>query len=1067
MTGTNAFAETIDEVSGHSHYVRELAAYALSDEGFSYRRPNLPHAGLRAWIVESLGRLSRNLDSSELWAHQKDAVRNLEAHLRDLSKAPQSICVIPTGGGKTEIFQQVVTACVRPAVAGATRMLVPNVVVLVPTTTLAVQTKARFEAHFPGVPVGAVAADIDGAFRPVTVMTYAGFVEMHRDGRIRPEDVDLIVLDEAHKALSDLRQDVFGQYLGNTVVLAFTATPAFDEERNLHALLGDENETFRIGAQPLRDAGILAPTVNYVLAVRTHGDEPEDSLLARKQLMAGKVLDFYGTEVDPVTGIRLLDLKAMGYARDIEHAVIVASEYNKRFGHLGKRMVPLSGHDSLDRQNQVLADLDSGRITAVVCARLLEEGIDVPSVGVVLNFWDTRSSVKEIQRSGRALRIDPTLPVHHPMQTTFIIDAFRIHNGRTLGKPRFYFEAMADESIVRLVVSRSVDVTAVDRIDGAETRPEAAAVPTVAHEPPADVQAIEAEENRAGEDASETEGAQGPARRKRAPRPFTSDLDTPPDVGVDFTVRVGVVHVKHLLRVRDNSLILPRSPEWLTGTEVLERLDTSSRAVVATLGRLREAFESPPGLYGSEKEVTLDGEPVLLREMIVDGGKPVICFHERDVATISLLAGVVDVPPREAGMLTYSEFLDNLGISPRNGEVRAVWTMVKAIAAGYGPSGGQVRLNDHAFEAGFRHRHPRTSFCVSVSAIPWFRSKLGLPPVSVDRTEEWLTFDGVMRQCSIPDAGRANASRAWEACSAEAAAGRVPSYEGRSLRFEVKRSYQKHILCLHRDDASAFCRSAGLAPRETELAEPAMLNRSRMMKALDMKGRAAKRLDALYEAIGETLDDDGEPTIGGVAVQAAWLWDHGKKRVCIHESHVPLVSEALRAAPSFAPKGPADMLRGDVVGSLRVAPADETLSEMWSSLSKAAEASLPLELEGVPVEGGLRWHHGVKFTLNRASLPHFKTVFDARRKAASAGPRPMTIDGRTIPGKVVEDLRSFTASRRFSRSQLEGAAMISLRQANLDDGIATTLAGRILMEEAKQGRIACTRKGPNGLWAPV
>ena len=151
---------------------------------------------------------------------------------------------------------------------GTSRM--PSTIVLVPTRPLIRQTMLELAARHPEVETGYLNGSpiLDGAGKPgprrvapVTLMTYAQFMLLAEVGEIRSEDVDHLVMDKAHRGLSDMRRGVVAAFRegGRTVVSTFTATPAFDEFKALDSLLGEENEVVRVSQQRLRDGGFLGP----------------------------------------------------------------------------------------------------------------------------------------------------------------------------------------------------------------------------------------------------------------------------------------------------------------------------------------------------------------------------------------------------------------------------------------------------------------------------------------------------------------------------------------------------------------------------------------------------------------------------------------------------------------------------------------------------------------------------------------------------------------------------------------------------------------------------------------
>jgi superfamily II DNA or RNA helicase len=186
-----------------------------------------------------------------LWAHQAETLTALASHLSDPRQDARALAVIPTGGGKTEIFVRMVEATGLDA--GGARLAVPTIV-LEPSRHLIQQTVEAFNERFPTLQVSGILAPDDRP-RSVTVMSYELFVNMLRDGRLLPGDVGAVVMDEAHRGLSDLRQGLIRRFLDHAVVTAFSATPAFDANKNVHALLGAGNEVVNIPDERLRRKG--------------------------------------------------------------------------------------------------------------------------------------------------------------------------------------------------------------------------------------------------------------------------------------------------------------------------------------------------------------------------------------------------------------------------------------------------------------------------------------------------------------------------------------------------------------------------------------------------------------------------------------------------------------------------------------------------------------------------------------------------------------------------------------------------------------------------------------------
>ena len=183
------------------------------------------------------------------WRHQGEAVDALRRHFEAMPDRPNAIVVIPTGGGKTEVFSHVLEH--HQAVPGAS---LAGTFVLVPTRTLVVQTVRRLRAQNAGIDVHAIGRRSVPSDGGVNVMTYARFVKLVQGGALSPGEVGLLVLDEAHRGLSERRRRVFARFDGTCPILAFSATPAYDVNKSIYALLGRQSEVVNASTAPLEVA---------------------------------------------------------------------------------------------------------------------------------------------------------------------------------------------------------------------------------------------------------------------------------------------------------------------------------------------------------------------------------------------------------------------------------------------------------------------------------------------------------------------------------------------------------------------------------------------------------------------------------------------------------------------------------------------------------------------------------------------------------------------------------------------------------------------------------------------
>ena len=382
----------------------------------------------------------------ELWPHQLEATNAIREHLLGAANDPTALVVMPTASGKTEIILRAVEASGLDV--DDVRLAIPTIV-LVPTRQLVSQTLRAFRTRFPSLHVAGLR---DGSMAPasVTVMTYDLFVDMLADGRLAPGDVRAIAMDEAHRGLSDLRQDLIRAFLDNVVLTAYSATPAFDAVKNVHSLLGAVNEVIRISDERMRAEGIISPVVDYVLRVGISGRLPQDAE-ERSNIVRtaceNAVIEFLMGHVEDLTGIPLREKAYLGYANGIDRAHDLAGVLSAH----GMQAAAVSGRDGLETIEARLEDLSAGRLDALVNDQVLMEGTDIPEARGVLAFNWTSSLVKHLQRCGRARRIDPRYPSDDPRQVTSIIETLVEINGKVVPRQRIYADAIGDLSVVRLM----------------------------------------------------------------------------------------------------------------------------------------------------------------------------------------------------------------------------------------------------------------------------------------------------------------------------------------------------------------------------------------------------------------------------------------------------------------------------------------------------------------------------------------------------------------------------------------------------------------------------------------
>src|SRR3989344_2856821 len=156
---------------------------------------------------------------------------------------------LPTGTGKTVLFVEFAEAINLRTLA------------VVPTKLLVEQTEDKFDEFAEGLETGKIYTYAKEYGRPVTITTYNSLLTGIDNGTINPEDFDLLILDEAHRSLSDKRKDAVRKFT-HAIKIGLSATPTYSVIKNLKNLLNNEIHSMTI--KEAVEAGLLSPFSVYL-----------------------------------------------------------------------------------------------------------------------------------------------------------------------------------------------------------------------------------------------------------------------------------------------------------------------------------------------------------------------------------------------------------------------------------------------------------------------------------------------------------------------------------------------------------------------------------------------------------------------------------------------------------------------------------------------------------------------------------------------------------------------------------------------------------------------------------
>lgn len=305
------------------------------------------------------------------------------------------LMVLSTGGGKTAIMFDI---CRRAVQKGG------RVLFIVHRRDLAFQTVKKFKEYGldAGIIMAGVESDLSKNIQVVSVWTY------NKRLRLAPKefnkfyiDATLLVVDEAHRSLSKVFQNVINSYQDKLVVGA-TATPCLSSGKgmgNMYDALVDI-----VPITDLVSQNYLVPCIYYGgSAIDTDGlgvvggdwNVKELGERSNTAKLVGDVVENW---------LRLApDRQTIVFAVNRKHARHLCDSFQKA----GVTAAYLDSYSSDDRRSDILKKLDEKKVQVIVNVALFQEFLDAPIVSCIVVARSTRSMGLWRQEIGRGLRPYP------------------------------------------------------------------------------------------------------------------------------------------------------------------------------------------------------------------------------------------------------------------------------------------------------------------------------------------------------------------------------------------------------------------------------------------------------------------------------------------------------------------------------------------------------------------------------------------------------------------------------------------------------------------------------------
>ena len=350
-------------------------------------------------------------------------VEAADAIMREFETSDSTLLLLPTGCGKTQVFVEI-----------ARRFQPKRVMVLAHRSELIHQARARIlvasgltcEVEMAHMSAGEHFLD-----RPqVVVSTVQTQIAGNNGGRMTrfaPDDFGLVIVDEAHRAVSDSYRRVLAYYQKNPFlkVLGVTATADRQDEK----AMGDVFKTVAYDYEILdaiRD-GYLVPIEQQ--SVNIKGLDYSQIKTTAGDLNGGQLAEVMEAE-ENMQGVASATIQMIGDRRTI---IFTASVRQAQMLSeiLCRHRAGMAGWASGETEPEERADLlkrfASGATQVAVNCGLWLEGYDNPAIEVVVMAKPTKSRIAFSQMVGRGTRILPNVidGIHTPEERRAAVAASR------------------------------------------------------------------------------------------------------------------------------------------------------------------------------------------------------------------------------------------------------------------------------------------------------------------------------------------------------------------------------------------------------------------------------------------------------------------------------------------------------------------------------------------------------------------------------------------------------------------------------------------------------------------
>ena len=217
------------------------------------------------------------------------------------------------------------------------------------------------------------------------------------------DEFEYLIIDEAHHSSSSSYKKVL-DYFTPKFLLGMTATPERSDGESIYEIF-EHSVALEVRLHEALQMNLVIPFHHFGIT-DIDGIDLSDVPLSdlqeiSKRLKANKRVDFIIEKMD-FYGHDGGKRKALGFCANIDHAQYMTKAFNDR----GIESICLTGIDSIEDREAAIERIEDedDDLQVIFTVDIFNEGVDIPSINLVLMLRPTNSPIIFIQQLGRGLR---------------------------------------------------------------------------------------------------------------------------------------------------------------------------------------------------------------------------------------------------------------------------------------------------------------------------------------------------------------------------------------------------------------------------------------------------------------------------------------------------------------------------------------------------------------------------------------------------------------------------------------------------------------------------------------